>query len=151
MRASFGRTALGGFVGTLVMTLMMYFVAPTVLGMPMDVAGMLGRLLAGSWALGMAMHFVNGTVIFPAVYEYVLYRLLPGEPWLKGTIWGVVLWFLAQAVFMPVVGGGMFSARMGGLTAVVASLVAHLVYGALLGGIAGAPERFPSSPSPRTT
>jgi predicted lipid-binding transport protein (Tim44 family) len=52
---------------------------------------------------------------------------------------------------MPVVGGGMFSARMGGLTAVIASLVAHLVYGALLGGIAGALERFPSSPSPRTT
>jgi hypothetical protein len=86
MRASFGRVALGGFVGTLVMTLMMYFVAPTVLGMPMDVAGMLGRLLGGSWALGMATHFVNGTVIFPPLYAYVLYRLLPGEPWVKGSI-----------------------------------------------------------------
>lgn len=65
MRPQIGKTILGGFVATLVMTLMMYDVAPMMLGRPMDVAAMLGSMLGGSWMMGMVMHFLNGTVIFP--------------------------------------------------------------------------------------
>lgn len=79
---------LGGFVGTTVMTLMMYFVAPMMLGKPMDIAGMLGGVLGGSWAMGLLMHFISGTIIFPLMYALLLYRGPAGEPWLRGTIWG---------------------------------------------------------------
>ncbi|MBI4610022.1 MAG: hypothetical protein HY726_13555 [Candidatus Rokubacteria bacterium] len=140
MRPNPAKAILGGVVGTVVMTLMMYFVAPMMLGRPMDVAAMLGGMLGGSWMMGMLMHLLDGSVVFPLIYAYLLYRVLPGEPWLKGTIWGLILWFLSQALVTPMMGGGMFSAKAGGLMAVMASLIAHAMYGALLGGIAGAAE-----------
>ncbi len=62
---------------------------------------MLGSMLGGSWVAGMVMHFVNGSVVFPAVYVYALYAHLPGAPAVRGTAWGVVLWFVAQTVVMP--------------------------------------------------
>ncbi len=130
------KAILGGAVGTVVMTLMMYFVAPMMLGQPMDVAAMLGGVLGGSWAMGLLMHLINGSVIFPLIYAYVLYRVLPGDPWVKGTTFGLLLWFLSQAFVTPMMGGGFFSAKAGGLMAVMASLIGHVVYGALLGWLA---------------
>jgi len=139
MSVNFGRAALGGFVGTLVMTGMMYMVAP-MMGLHMDIAAMLGSMLGGSWAAGMVLHFVNGTLIFPAVYAYTLAGWLPGSPAIKGTIWGIALWVIAQAVVMPMMGAGLFSSAMGGMMAAMGSFVGHLLYGSLLGAIAGAPE-----------
>jgi hypothetical protein len=136
---TFARAALGGFVGTVVMTLMMYVVAP-MMGLHMDVAAMLGSMLGGSWSAGMMMHFVNGSVIFPAVYAYALYAHLPGPPAVRGTIWGVVLWLLAQTIVMPMMGAGLFSSAMGGAIAAMGSLIGHILYGSLLGVIASAPE-----------
>lgn len=140
MRPNLLKAILGGFVGTVVMTLMMYFVAPMMLGAPMDIAAMLGSVLGGSWTMGMLMHFVNGSVIFSLIYAYGLYRGLPGEPWLKGTTWGVILWLLSQVLVMPMMGAGFFSAKTGGLMAVMASLIGHVVYGVLLGTVAGRAE-----------
>lgn len=136
---TFARASFGGSVGTLAMTAMMYIVAP-MLGLHMDIAAMLGSMLGGSWAAGMAMHFVNGTVIFPAIYTYVLYAYLPGTPAVRGTVWGVVLWLLAQTMVMPMTGGGFFSAAMGGMMAAGGSLIGHILYGSLLGVIASTPE-----------
>lgn len=146
MHSHAAKAILGGFVGTAVITLMMYFVAPVMLGKPMDMAAMLGSMLGGSWAMGMLMHFVAGTVIFPLIYVQLLYRLLPCDPWLKGMLWGVVLWFLSQAFVTPMIGGGVFSAHAGGFMAVMASLIGHAVYGVLLGAIAGAAEESPTTP-----
>lgn len=136
MHPSLGRAVGGGFVGTLVMTMMMYLVAP-MMGLNMDIAAMLGGMLGTGWAGGMAMHFLNGTIIFPLIYAFWLYGWLPGNPTLKGTTWGVILWLAAQLAVMPMMGAGVFSAAMGGMMAAAGSLVGHLLYGALLGAIAG--------------
>ncbi len=150
MRPNIGRAILGGIAGTLAITLMMYFVSP-MMGVKMDIAGSLGQMLGGSWVLGMTMHSINGTIIFPLIYAYLLYRILPGQAWAKGVYWGLVLWFLAQAVVMPMTGGGFFSAKMGGMKAVIGSLLGHIIYGGLLGWIAGpatgkgAVQQFPES------
>jgi hypothetical protein len=118
------------------MTLMMYVGAPMMLGKPMDVAGMLAAFLGTSWTMGFLMHGLNGVVIFPLIYAFGLHAVLPGAPWSKGTLWGLILWFVSQVLVMPMMGAGFFSARAGGLVAVMASLVAHVIYGALLGWIA---------------
>ena len=136
---TFSRAALGGLAGTAAMTAMMYLVAP-MMGLRMDIAAMLGSMLGGSWAAGMMMHLVNGALIFPAVYAYVLYERMPGSPAMRGTMWGVALWLMAQIIVMPMMGGGLFSSNMGGLMAVMGSLVGHVLYGSLLGVIASAPE-----------
>lgn len=130
-------TILGGFVGTVAITMMMYLVAPMMLGQPMDVAKMLGSMLGDNWWAGMVLHFTNGTLIFPLIYAFLLYGVLPGGPALKGITWGVVLWFLAQVVVMPIMGAGFFS---GSVMAAMASLMGHVVYGWLLGWIAGSPK-----------
>lgn len=88
----------------------------------------------------MVWHFINGAVL---VYAFLLYDRLAGAPWLRGIEWGLILWFLAQVVAMPVMGGGLFSSAMPQTAmAVAGSFVAHAIYGAILGAIA-APERVP--------
>src|SRR3990172_3902319 len=136
MKPNVGRTLLGGFVGTFAIMFLMYVGGP-MLGLPrMDIAAMLGGMLGG-WGMGMAMHILNGTVIFPLIFAYVLYAKLPGSPHLKGILWGLILWVLAQIVVMPMMGAGLFGLRMGGIMPTVGSLMGHIVYGALLGWIAG--------------
>jgi hypothetical protein len=139
MQVNIARAALGGLVGTLAMTAMMYMVGP-MMGLHMDIAALLGSVLGGSWAAGLVLHLVNGTLIFPAIYAYALAGMLPGSPAIKGAIWGIVLWVVAQVLVMPMMGGGLFSSAMGGVMAAMGSLVGHLLYGGLLGVIAGAPE-----------
>lgn len=142
-----GKAILGGFVATVVMTPLMYFV-PLVLGMPMDIGAMLGKMLGNSWMLGMMLHFINGSILFPLIYAYALYDVLPGSSWLKGTVWGVILWFLAQSVVMPMMGAGFFSSAIGGGLAVLGSLVMHVIYGTTLGALAGGPEQASGSSPP---
>ena len=143
MRPNMGRTILGGFAGTLAITLLMYKGAP-MMGLPkMDIAGMLGQVL-GDWTTGMMMHIVNGVVIFPLIYAYLLFSRLPGPPVTKGILWGVALWLVAGVAVMPMMGGGLFGTANGGMMTAAAMLIGHLVYGALLGWIGGHahPERI---------
>ena len=137
MRPSAPQAILGGFVGTLAITAMMYWVAPLLMGAPMDIAKMLGDFLGIGQMGGLVVHFINGSIIFPLIYAVVLYGVLPGAPVLKGITWGVILWVLAQTIVMPIMGGGFFSANAGGVMAAIGSLAGHFVYGATLGAIAG--------------
>ncbi len=136
MRSKAGKLILAGFIATIVITVMMYFIAP-MMGRNMDIAQMLGSKMGSSWNLGMFVHFVLGSVIFSLIYGYFLYKILPGQPWIKGICFGIILWLLAQVIVMPMMGAGFFSVDMGGMKAVILSLIAHIAYGATLGGIAG--------------
>lgn len=137
MKPNVWRTIAGGFIGTVMLTLMMRFVAP-MMGVRMDIVAKLGEMTHTGMAGGILMHFLNGAVIFPLIYLYLLYRRLPGAPWQKGLLWGVILWLGVELVVMPMMGGGMFSTEMGGMKAVLAALMGHLIYGATFGAIAGA-------------
>lgn len=134
MRPNVTRLVLGGLFGTMAMTAMMYMVAP-MMGVRMDIAAMLGSMLGGSWTAGLAMHFVNGALVFPLVFGYLLVSRLPGPPVLRGALWGVILWLIAQTMVMPMMGAGLFSAAAGGMVAAVGSLVGHLLYGTILGTV----------------
>lgn len=138
MKPNLWKAVAGGFIGTLMLTLMMRFVAP-MMGVRMDIVGKLGEMTHTGMAGGILIHFLNGTVIFPLIYVYLLYRLLPGAPWQKGLLWGAALWLGVEIVMMPMMGGGMFSTEMGGMKAVMAALIGHLIYGILFGAIAGTP------------
>jgi hypothetical protein len=128
------RSILGGLAGTVAITMVMYLLAPMMLGQPMDIAKMLGSMLGDNWWAGMIMHLANGSLIFPLIYAFVLYRILPGGPVAKGAAWGIVLWLMAQVVVMPMMGAGLFG---GSAMAAMGSLIGHVAYGSLLGWIAG--------------
>lgn len=131
------KAILGGIVGTLMMSLMMRFAAPMMIGQPMDIAAMLGNMMGGVYALGMAAHIMLGVFVFPLIYTILVFRLLPGGPLVKGMTWGLILWLIAETMVMPMAGAGFFMSEIGGMKAVMAALMGHLVYGGLLGVITG--------------
>jgi uncharacterized membrane protein YagU involved in acid resistance len=138
MKPNTGRSIAGGFVGTLLMTLMIYFAAP-MMGVHMDIAGSLAKMMHTSWLMGLLIHFVLGTFVFASIYS-VIYRAFRGPSIARGIEWGFVLWFLMELFVMPMLGSGVFNSVMGGAKTAMAALAVHLVYGAVLGWIAGAAE-----------
>jgi hypothetical protein len=139
VKPNIAKAILGGFVGTVLLTLMTQFVAPMMTGQKMDIAAKLGDITGTGRLMGMMMHFFVGSVVFALIYVFVFFRFLPGAPWTKGLICGVIFWLGLEIGMMPMIGGGFFSSQIGGMKVVVAALIAHLVYGAALGGIAGGP------------
>jgi uncharacterized membrane protein YagU involved in acid resistance len=142
---------LAGFAATAAMTVLMY-VAP-MMGMPkMDIATMLGTMFLASpgpafW-LGMMTHFMMGVVLFPAIYHFV-FQPRSGSPTGRGVLFGLLLWAAANFVVMPMMGAihpmvkngmmpapGFLMLNLGAM-APVGSLIGHLLYGVLLGRLAG--------------
>lgn len=122
----------GGLVGTIAITVMMYFGAAMMLGAPMDIAGELARMIGVPWMLGLVIHFVLGTVVFSCAYGLVAEKFLPGSGALSGLAWGLLLWLVAMLMMSPMMGKGLF---MGAMPPAIASLAGHIAYGLILGAI----------------
>jgi hypothetical protein len=131
------RAWFAGFVATMIITLMVYFVSPDLTGGPSDLAALLAGLMGVSWVAGLGAHFLIGTVVLPSVYLLLQNRLITGGATMRGMTWKFLLWVLSQAVVVPASGGGFFSQSAGGLRAAFDSLLAHLLYGLVLGLFAG--------------
>ena len=124
---------MAGAVATLVMTPLALL--PVLVGGGVDFAGLLGSLVAGGetprlstiWLVGMALHIVNGAVVFPLIYAAVLYPRLPGPPVARGLMWAGVLWLISVIVMLAVPPSRLT------IPAAAVSLAAHAIYGALLG------------------
>jgi uncharacterized membrane protein YagU involved in acid resistance len=137
------RAAAAGFIGTAVMTALL-LVEPSV-GLPKIAIGQIlstslglasAHLTIGP-ALGWILHFLIGALL-ALVYAAVFDRWLPGTPLTRGMLYGVLVFVVAQLVFMPLVGGGVFS--RGDVELLAGSLLGHLVYGGLTGWIYGEPR-----------
>jgi uncharacterized membrane protein YagU involved in acid resistance len=140
-----------GFVATAAMTALMY-AAPT-MGMPkMDIAAVLGTMFLASpgpafW-LGMIIHLMMGAVLFPAVYRFAL-QPGRGRGTGRGVLFGLLLWAVANLMVMPMMGAIHPMVKSGmmpapgflmlnlGVMAPMGSLIGHLLYGAVLGKLAG--------------
>jgi hypothetical protein len=138
VKAKLIRALVGGFVGTVVFTLMGQFVAPNVIGQPMDVAALLAPVLGGSHTAGVIAHFVTGTVVFSIAYLIFGLRYLPGPAWLRGAIFLIPLYLVAMAVVMPVLGQGFF---FGSPPKAMVALMGHVVFGLCMGAIIGRPSK----------
>jgi uncharacterized membrane protein YagU involved in acid resistance len=132
--SSWPKAVLAGIAATAVETLMMYKGATMMIGQPMDIALELSNMMGVSWTVGMIMHVQLGIVIFPLAYASVMRQWLPGPNVARGILWGLVLWVVAMFVMSPMMGKGLF---IGGMPQGVAALLAHVVYGAILGAIVG--------------
>jgi uncharacterized membrane protein YagU involved in acid resistance len=131
-RLNWTRAVVGGLVATAVMTVLM-LMAPAMGLPPMNVGAMLGSVMGGSLALGWMAHFVIGTVL-AIIYGSLFATRLPGPGFVRGALYGLAPWLVAQLVVMPMMGAGAFSGSFG---AAFGSLMGHLVYGAVVGGIYG--------------
>ncbi|HLB55430.1 MAG TPA: DUF6789 family protein [Gemmatimonadales bacterium] len=141
------RAALAGLAGTAVMT-GLWYIEPKIGLAQLAVGNILSSLLAVVTAyasvgpaVGWAIHFAVG-VILAWGYAAGFARRLPGPPMVRGMVYGLLVFSIAQAVFMPLVGGGVFS--RGDPQLLMGSLLGHLVYGGVVGAIYGA-----TPPAPR--
>ncbi|MBI3659897.1 hypothetical protein HY230_05430 [Candidatus Acetothermia bacterium] len=138
------KAVLAGVVGTGAMTILS-MLAP-LMGLPaMDVPRMLASFM-GQWVgfvslpLGWVMHAMIG-IVLALVYAYVFASTLPGPGWVRGMIYGLGPWLMAQLVIMPMMDMGLFASATGSALPALASLLGHLVYGLVVGGIYGKVER----------
>ena len=127
----------GGLAGTVVFTLMMKFLAPEMIGHPMDIAAVLGTFTGLGTPAGMLMHFLLGTLGF-AIAFVIVGPYLPGPGWLRGVTFMTVIWFLGGLIAMPVLGVGLF---FGGAKEAIAALFGHVALGAILGIVTRLPDR----------
>jgi len=129
------QAVIGGLAGTILMTLMMYYVAPLMMSGPMDIATTLGDMMGMGSRAGMLAHFMIGAVVLPAIFAMVLWDKLPGgSGMMKGLVFGMALWLISQAVVMPMAGEGMFSGNNPDqMMALMGALMGHAVYGLVLG------------------
>ena len=134
------RATVAGVIGTGVMTAL-WLVEPSI-GLPKIAVGQLlstamsvsvARWSAGP-AAGWVVHLIVVSVL-ALIYAATFARWLPGPPAVRGAIYGVLVFIVAQIVFMPLVGAGFLS--NGDVELLTGSLLGHVVYGIVVGWICG--------------
>ncbi|MBI4539194.1 MAG: hypothetical protein HY704_06780 [Gemmatimonadetes bacterium] len=132
MNIQIGRAIAAGIIGTAVMSIVGLWIAP-LMGMPaMNPAAMLAGAMGGSLALGWTAHLMIGTIL--ALIYAAVAPALPGAPAVRGALYGVAPFLLAQIVVMPMMGMPLFS---GSAVLAMGSLIGHLVYGGIVGTVYG--------------
>jgi hypothetical protein len=129
---------LAGLLASIAMLAAMYGMQ-TLGGPPLDVIALLSTLSTqyGAWVPA-AQFAVLSLAVFPFIYATMLFYDLPGPPWQRGLIWGLILFALRGAVVMPIMGQGFFGVQAEHAVAALLQLfVAHCVYGLVLGGAIG--------------
>lgn len=138
MDINFGRAVVGGVAGTVVMTVVGVFVAPMMGMPPMNPAEMLAGSMGGIMILGWGGHFAIG-IALAIIYAAIAASALPGPPAVRGAVFGLAPWLLAQLAVMPMMGMPLFS---GSMSMAMGSLVGHLFYGGTVGAIYGETRRY---------
>lgn len=134
------RAMVAGLIGTAAMTALL-MIEPSI-GLPQiaigqvlgSSLGLASALPSVGPALGWALHFLIGAGL-GVTYAALFASRLPGSPLVRGMLFGILVFLVAQLLFMPFVGGGIFS--RGDVQMILGSLFGHLVYGALTGWVYG--------------
>ena len=142
MNINIQKAIIAGVIGTVVMTAVGLWIAPLMGMPPMNPAAMLAGAMGGSMVLGWAGHFMIGITL--AVGYALFGGALPGTGWMRGAIYGIAPFLLAQMIVMPMMGMPFFSG-FGAMA--VGSLVGHLVYGGFVGGIYGEAAEAKAAPA----
>jgi uncharacterized membrane protein YagU involved in acid resistance len=73
-------------------------------------------------------------VVLAVGYALFFLRRLPGPAAARGALFSLIPWLMAQLMVMPMMGMPLFS---GSMMMAGGSLIGHLVYGAVVGGVIG--------------
>jgi hypothetical protein len=135
-----GKAVLAGFIATIVLSAFMLAKASMGLMPDMNAIKMLTNMAHGmigtpaSPVVGWIIHFLIGTILWGVLFG-LLAEILPGRHYAaRGMVFSIGAWVLMMVLVMPLAGAGLFAAKLG-LGAPIATLVLHLIYGAVLGGV----------------
>ena len=127
-----------GFVATVVLSALMVMKSMMGLMPDLDVIAMLSKMMGGSpLAIGWLAHFMIGTIIWGGLFAWLDPHLPGNSHWLKGITFGIGAWLMMMIAVMPMAGAGLFGLNFG-MMAPVMTLVLHVIFGAVLGGVYGA-------------
>jgi len=129
-----GKGMIAGFVATAVLSMLMLMKSAMGLMPELDIISMLSGMMGSGLAMGWIAHFMIGTVIWGGLFALFGPKLPGGSFWLKGVIFGVGAWLLMMLAVMPMAGAGVFGMNLG-MVAPVMTLMLHLIYGTVLGGV----------------
>jgi hypothetical protein len=131
-----GRGIIAGFIATIVLSAMMVMKKSMGLMPEIDPLGMITTMAgASSPAVGWIAHFAIGTVFWGVGFA-IIAPFLAGPYWARGIIFGVAAWLMMMIVVMPMAGAGLFGLGLG-IMAPVVTLMLHVVFGLVLGGVFG--------------
>lgn len=126
------RAVAGGVAGTAAMTAVGLWAAPMMGIHPMNPAAMLAGAMGGNVALGWIAHLMIGTTL--ALGYALVAPALAGPPALRGALYALAPFLVAEVMVMPMMGMPIFS---GSVPLVMGSLIGHLVYGTIVGAVYG--------------
>lgn len=126
-----------GFVATVVLSALMIMKSMMGLIPELNLIRMLSEMMgANSPAAGWIAHLVIGTVLWGGLFAWLDPSLPGGSHWLKGVVFGIGAWLLLLILVMPMAGAGLFGMNIG-IMAPIMTLIPHMIFGAVLGGIYG--------------
>lgn len=134
---------MGGFVATLIHTLLIYSASLSGLA-NVDVAGALGLGISPNsyplypstvWMAGLGIHLFLGSFVFPLLYGATLGGKIHASPALCGLAWGMILFCVGQFMIMPLL--GMTDYFLKYPSAILVFAIAHAAYGLVFGSLAG--------------
>jgi len=137
-----GKSMTAGFVATVVLSVLMVIKMKMGVMPGLNVIKMMTTMAHGILGtpavpiVGWVMHFMIGTVVWGVLFA-LIGKSLPGGGYVsKGLSFGVLARVLMTVMVMPMAGAGFFGLSLG-MMAPVMTLMLHLVYGAVLGGLYG--------------
>ncbi len=140
--AELGRGLFAGFAATLVISALM--IVRLEAGFmtwfnPIQIMNLSAHQALGTpnnAAIGWGLHFIVGTVLWGGLF-ITLVKVLPGTTYArKGLLFGILAWLLVMLTVFPLAGSGFFGTGFG-LAIPLSTLIAHLVFGAVLGYVYG--------------
>lgn len=149
-QASLSKAIIAGTIGTIAMTLFMKM--GNLMGLQMNVPQMLASMFGGNLIIGWIMHFMIGTVQGIGYEFFFVARIPISNTAMRGAVYGILPWLMAQVVVMPMMMlmngmsyfDGFFS---GSIMLASASLMAHLVFGLVLGLVCKTKTEFSPTPN----
>lgn len=136
------RGLMAGFTATLVISLILVLrLAAGIMPWydPIEVMNLAAQDLLGtpdSHLLAWGIHFAVGTLLWGLLFA-LLVPYLPGRtPTRRGLAFGVASWLVVMLTVFPLAGSGLFGLGLGPV-APLSMLVAHLVFGAVIGAVYG--------------
>lgn len=140
--ADLGRGVLAGLIATLVISLFMLLrLSAGIMTeyQPVEIMNLTAHGLLGttdSRLVGWPLHFLVGTVVWGVLFVLVESRLPGRSPATRGLSFGALAWLVIMVTIFPAAGSGFFAIGFG-IAVPVMTLLVHLIYGAVLGGVYG--------------
>ncbi|MBE0453227.1 MAG: hypothetical protein IBX58_06055 [Roseovarius sp.] len=125
---------LAGLSATIVLSLLMLMKGAMGLLPALDPIGMVATMMDVPMAVAWGVHLMIGAIIWGGVFALLEPHLPGGARWLKGVVFGIGAWLIMMVTMMPMAGTGFFGMQLG-MMAPVMTLVMHIVFGAVLGGV----------------